>query len=322
MVIFIADFRIGPERYGENDKNRDKYKLDVFAFAMTAYQLLVSELPWPKVVDPAVITFKICKRERPAPVSASAKEMYSRVDDRVWELIGEGWHQDPEKRPNFGDIVKRLENILVMENIKIQCRNWYLESERIQTKAPVVQTEAPLVDSGTVQVFDRLASSASPSKGSNEREIANLCLTAQSKSNDRSALKYLVQPLVVPKILIPSVVPKILIPSRISRSMESTTHLQQKVTVLRGSRRVGGLSISMKVSVVNFGHFGQEFQGHLRHTNSEEKELVSGVLRDGWFSMITKSKSMEFKGKSVNGRNAVSGNWYAKGHSGVFELAW
>ena len=168
--VKLPYFRIAPERY-DVSHTHDRTKLDVFAYAMTAYQLLLGEFPWPREMDSTIITKLICAEKRPEPYSDKAKEIYAEVDKRVWDLISDCWAQDPAKRPAFGEIVSRLKMIIAEKKE---------DRTIVELEMNVISKEEPKADSGVCQVSIHsaepepiLLTSSSPSM-EKEKEFAEL----------------------------------------------------------------------------------------------------------------------------------------------------
>lgn len=75
-------------------------KVDVFAFAMIVYQIVVGKLPFDGKKNPLELASAMMNGERP--------EIPPDVPDFFRKMIIDCWAQDPEARPSFDEIVDRL----------------------------------------------------------------------------------------------------------------------------------------------------------------------------------------------------------------------
>ena len=73
---------------------------DVFAFAMLAVEVFTGEVPWGKTTRVAAVISKIPRGDRP--------NRPKDINDVVWGLLTACWDQDPQKRPNIGNVVEKL----------------------------------------------------------------------------------------------------------------------------------------------------------------------------------------------------------------------
>ena len=73
---------------------------DVFAFAMLAVEVFTGEVSWEKTTKVAAVISKIPRGDRP--------NRLKNINDVVWGLLMACWDQDPQKRPNIGNIVEKL----------------------------------------------------------------------------------------------------------------------------------------------------------------------------------------------------------------------
>lgn len=104
--IFMAP-ELFPDKAGEYDE-----KVDVYAFAMTAYLMLHQKLEFvlldkgrkqPKTCDQKKVMRMLqrnCRFARPNLLSSS-----NEVNDKIWNLVQRCWAADPTDRPSFNDIV-------------------------------------------------------------------------------------------------------------------------------------------------------------------------------------------------------------------------
>ena len=74
-------------------------KVDVFAYAMTIFNIFTGEKPW-KHTDLTEIEKNVLAGERPV-IPAS-------LPNRIKEIIETGWAPDPTERPSFSDILRKL----------------------------------------------------------------------------------------------------------------------------------------------------------------------------------------------------------------------
>jgi serine/threonine protein kinase len=73
---------------------------DVFAFGVTAYQVVTGFEPDPKTTRFQAIS-SVCRGERPS--------IPQTLDRRLYVLIERCWHQDPGQRPTAPDVVRSIE---------------------------------------------------------------------------------------------------------------------------------------------------------------------------------------------------------------------
>ena len=71
------------------------YGSDIFAFAMTCYEILNGQVPFHSISDPGV-GYAIIRGERPARLLSPQG---GEVPAKLWELIESCWDQEPSKRP-------------------------------------------------------------------------------------------------------------------------------------------------------------------------------------------------------------------------------
>ncbi|KAJ3317157.1 hypothetical protein HDV06_001962 [Boothiomyces sp. JEL0866] len=91
---------IAPERYKRGSKVTGE-SLDVFAFAMTAYQILSGRIPFSEQQDDEVVKEWIKDGERPGKPST--------VPDNIWNIITDCWAHNPSERPSFAQITLKLQ---------------------------------------------------------------------------------------------------------------------------------------------------------------------------------------------------------------------
>nr|KAJ3419454.1 hypothetical protein HK105_006940 [Polyrhizophydium stewartii] len=81
------------------------YKLDlpsdVFAFAMTAVEILTGELPFAEESSDEIVKEWVLDGERPYQPKGTPESL--------WQILDDAWHHDPAKRPEFSKIVEMLD---------------------------------------------------------------------------------------------------------------------------------------------------------------------------------------------------------------------
>ncbi|KAJ1334336.1 hypothetical protein BSLG_008171 [Batrachochytrium salamandrivorans] len=89
---------LAPERYKRG------YQLaqpsDTFGFAMTCWEVLTGHIPFSEEREDDIVKDWIKEGERP--------DKPDDVSPLLWQIMCDCWHQDPEKRPTFDNIVMRL----------------------------------------------------------------------------------------------------------------------------------------------------------------------------------------------------------------------
>jgi len=78
-------------------------KADVFSFAVVMYEIFVRHLPYesPHIATPVVIAQVAAGRLRPA--------IPGDMDKSVSNLLTRCWNQDPDRRPSFTELLKKLD---------------------------------------------------------------------------------------------------------------------------------------------------------------------------------------------------------------------
>ncbi|KAG8894274.1 hypothetical protein FRB99_001368 [Tulasnella sp. 403] len=83
------------------------FKTDVYAFGMTAVEILSGDIPFKKYVENvAVITAVLIYGERPdkAPIASPEGVSY----EGIWRIASDCWQKDPEKRPSMSGVLQAL----------------------------------------------------------------------------------------------------------------------------------------------------------------------------------------------------------------------
>ena len=101
---------------GESSK-----KADVYAFGIIIWEILTHAVPWLDVPIGNLVK-RVCNGERP-DVSSTAG-----ADERLVQLMRECWEGNPIMRPNFGDIVLRLEEL----EIELETENGGVKTKKFR----------------------------------------------------------------------------------------------------------------------------------------------------------------------------------------------
>ncbi|KAG8762036.1 hypothetical protein FRC12_009215 [Ceratobasidium sp. 428] len=91
-----------PEAEGGTDPNPTKS--DVYAFTLLLFEILSGVAPWDKLDIPSIVS-QVTRGNRPTRPTRSA---WLHNND-VWSLIQQGWHQQPENRPDMTSYACNLE---------------------------------------------------------------------------------------------------------------------------------------------------------------------------------------------------------------------
>jgi len=91
---------LAPEAIG---KTKWSTKADVFAFAMTVYEIATSKLPFFEIEDPNVVSDKI-KHERERPDLG----VNTQIPEKFKTLMAKCWEHAPEKRPTMTEVLKYI----------------------------------------------------------------------------------------------------------------------------------------------------------------------------------------------------------------------
>eukprot|EP00842_Homolaphlyctis_polyrhiza_P004780 jgi/Hompol1/5302/HPOL_004321-RA len=95
---------IAPEKYKRHYKPATSS--DVFAFAMTCIEILTGRPPFVEAPEDDVVREWIKDGERP--------DRPENVHDKLWDLLSDCWDQNPLNRPNFSEIVRRLNQLPIL----------------------------------------------------------------------------------------------------------------------------------------------------------------------------------------------------------------
>ncbi|KAG8719737.1 hypothetical protein FRC09_010687 [Ceratobasidium sp. 395] len=91
-----------PEAEGGTDPNPTKS--DVYAFTLLLFEILSGVAPWDKLDIPSIVS-QVTRGNRPIRPTPSAWL----DNNNVWSLIQQGWHQQPENRPDMTSYARNLE---------------------------------------------------------------------------------------------------------------------------------------------------------------------------------------------------------------------
>ena len=95
---------MAPEVMEAVEANINK-KCDSFSYGMVVYELLVHQVPYYDTPGDGVVCMKVMQGERPV--------IPSTIPQYLHFLLTACWETDPHKRPNFQNIVQRLQNTLM-----------------------------------------------------------------------------------------------------------------------------------------------------------------------------------------------------------------
>jgi serine/threonine protein kinase len=93
---------IAPERHSRG--YTISKSLDVFAYAMTVYEIWSGWVPFQEEVDDMIVMQWIRDAERP---------LQGTIPDPIWSFLQPCWHQDPQFRPTFERITTQLQELSV-----------------------------------------------------------------------------------------------------------------------------------------------------------------------------------------------------------------
>ncbi|KAK0451365.1 uncharacterized protein EV420DRAFT_1560606 [Desarmillaria tabescens] len=87
-------------------KGTTSFLSDVYAFAMSAYELFTSTLPWGVLPEKHIYQLVVYENSRPDRPDPTI-EARAGLTDHIWGIIEESWHKESRLRPSF-DIIIRL----------------------------------------------------------------------------------------------------------------------------------------------------------------------------------------------------------------------
>ena len=104
---FMAPELLLPAEFGLEKAGPSK-KADIYAFGMTAYQVLTGNRPFHPVRKAGIIR-AVISGERPAKPE-NAEEIG--MTDTVWNLLQECWQEDRTKRPDIVQVTRRIYDLV------------------------------------------------------------------------------------------------------------------------------------------------------------------------------------------------------------------
>ncbi|KAK0493502.1 hypothetical protein EDD18DRAFT_1356424 [Armillaria luteobubalina] len=87
-------------------KGMTSFPSDVYAFAMSAYELFTLTLPWGVLSEKHIYQLVVYENSRPDRPDPTV-EARAGLTDNIWGIIEESWHKESRLRPSF-DIIIRL----------------------------------------------------------------------------------------------------------------------------------------------------------------------------------------------------------------------
>jgi serine/threonine protein kinase len=81
---------------------------DVFAFAMSSYEIFTSAPPWGALSDEHIYQLVVREDARPDRMSLASQNTHG-LTDQIWQIMEEAWQKDANLRLTFGQIVKLWE---------------------------------------------------------------------------------------------------------------------------------------------------------------------------------------------------------------------
>ena len=84
------------ESYATMLESKEIFKVDVFSYAMTIYEIASGERPWGDIKESGNIVELVLNGKRPA--------ISNDIPERLSELIQSCWYQTPSDRPSFNEI--------------------------------------------------------------------------------------------------------------------------------------------------------------------------------------------------------------------------
>ena len=105
-VSFIA-----PEVFTNLNTKRNK-KLDIYAFGITIWEILTGKWPFDGCTE-AMVIFGVRERQRPdlSEIPTVTENEYQ-SNKIIVQLMKKCWHQDPQERPEFAEILDQLQPLM------------------------------------------------------------------------------------------------------------------------------------------------------------------------------------------------------------------
>ena len=76
------------------------FKSDVYSFSIIAWEIVSGQMPWTNLNARSIFRRVVLAGERPEIPKGIAME--------VEEMLHLSWHENPEKRPKFADIIESM----------------------------------------------------------------------------------------------------------------------------------------------------------------------------------------------------------------------
>ena len=90
----------------DRSSNEQELKIDIYAYAMTCYEILTRKGVWPN--DPYDEVYKsVMQGKRPLLTPNQIPEPMRHLKDLIW-VIENGWNQMAQSRPNINEILETL----------------------------------------------------------------------------------------------------------------------------------------------------------------------------------------------------------------------
>ena len=94
---------LDPDRFGRKDGRPTKHS-DCYALGMVILEVLTSKPPFPNC-NGMVVMRKVVEGERPGRPEGGEKVWFT---DDIWEMLGQCWSPQPERRPTIDAILQCL----------------------------------------------------------------------------------------------------------------------------------------------------------------------------------------------------------------------
>ena len=91
---------MSPEALDVDDEEGFTEKSDVYALAMTLYEIVSGDFPWSGKTPAQILTQVLVKKQRP-PIPEGTPAW-------LGEIMVDCWAHDPKKRPTFAEVLQRL----------------------------------------------------------------------------------------------------------------------------------------------------------------------------------------------------------------------
>ncbi|KAM6494682.1 DHS-like NAD/FAD-binding domain containing protein [Amanita muscaria] len=105
---------------------------DMYAYAMTSYEILSGKIPFESVLNDAAVLLKVIRGQRPERVDPCDH-------DEIWDIIIRCWAQEPENRPSAAEVLESF-----LHNLTIEAADPH--TPELLRKAIKTSISPPLVD--------------------------------------------------------------------------------------------------------------------------------------------------------------------------------